>query len=479
MNFIRLRETGCRDLERFSMKKTFSLFIAILFSFSLLFVTSCESSSSSNEIPGDFSNLTTPVIDGEFSGLCGDQAFIEKNNLVMNDELVPASDVIYVSPDGLDSNDGSLDAPYKTFSKALSELSPGKTLYLKSGTYTEQLVLGSEIVGTKENYINITGDMILNSESTENLAILDGTTFSEDFRLMVISGASYVRISHLSFKNSNGLDAAGIIIEPPSNHIIIDNCSFSDIKVPEPQVQDHVANGISCFGDSTESINNILLYKNSFTNMATGWGECISITGNCENINIVENTVDNTGNIGIDVGGNYGYCNEPSLDFARWVYIYKNTVKNCESAYGDTAYGIYADGGQHIQIIENIVRNCSGGIEAGGEETQKSIEYATSDVLIKENVVTNCAECALSIGGYEEELGWVCNVKVIENNFTDNADKADGALITLNKCNSVLIENNTFTESDGVYGGTFLYEALSDDYIRNVSIGTNVLNGIE
>ena len=451
------------------MKKTFSLFFVILFTFSLLFVTFCESSSSSNEIPGDFSNLTTPVIDGEFSGLCGDQAFIEKNNLVMNDELVPMTDVIYLSPDGLDSNDGSSDAPYKTFSKALSKLSPGKTLYLKSGTYTEQLVLGSEIAGTKENYINITGDSV----------IFDGTSFSEDFRILVISGASYVRISHLSFKNSNGPDAAGIIIEPPSNHIIVDNCSFSDIKVPSPEVRDHVANGISCFGDSTESINNILLYGNYFNNMATGWGECISITGNCEHINIVNNGVFETGNIGIDVGGNYGYCKEPSLDFARWVYIYKNTVKLCESAYGDTAYGIYADGGQHIQIIGNIVRNCSGGIEAGAEETQKSIDYATSDILIKENDVSNSVECALSIGGYEENLGWVCNVKVIENIFTDNADKEDGALVTLNKCNNVLIENNTFTESDGVYGGTFLYKALSDDYIRNVTIGTNVLNGIE
>ena len=94
-------------------------------------------------------------------------------------------------------------------------------------------------------------------------------------------------------------------------------------------------------------------------------------------------------------------------------------------------------------------------------------------------MVTNCAECALSIGGYEEKLGWVCNVKVIENNFTDNADKEDGALVTLNKCNTVLIENNTFTESDGVYGGTFLYKALSDDYIKNVTIGANVLNCIE
>ena len=42
-----------------------------------------------------------------------------------------------------------------------------------------------------------------------------------------------------------------------------------------------------------------------------------------------------------------------------------------------------------------------------------------------------------------------------------------------------VIENNTFTESDGVYGGTFLYKALSDDYIKNVTIGANVLNCIE
>ena len=82
----------------------------------------------------------------------------------------------------------------------------------------------------------------------------------------------------------------------------------------------------------------------------------------------------------------------------RYVYIAENDVSNCESPYGDTAYGIYADGGQHIQIEDNSVSSCSGGIEVGAEEAQLSESYATYDVLLRNNRVYNSEECALAIG---------------------------------------------------------------------------------
>ena len=196
-------------------------------------------------------------------------------------------------------------------STGVSKLSAGDTLYVMAGTYYEQIKLTSKQKGSAVSYITIA------AAEANNSPIISGQKASNNFMLMTINGASFVRISGLTFKDSNGLDAAGIYIGPPSNHIIIDNCSFTNIKVPDPATKDHVANGILCFGERADaSINNLLFYKNSFTDMATGWGECVSVVANCEFVNIIKNTIDKTGNIGIDVGGNYGYCSEPSVDFA-------------------------------------------------------------------------------------------------------------------------------------------------------------------
>ncbi len=445
-----------------------------LFAFPVAFFISCGSGSSSSE-SGESTSLSNPVVStGEVSGPFGDASFVAVVNSIAESDFSSSGDVFYISPNGSDSNDGSENSPFKTFSHAIKRLSAGDILYVKGGSYHQQIELPSELKGDENSYITIAAD-----PKNENPAVISGSNLVDDFRILTIDGASYVRISGLSFSEANGLYAAGIQINPASNHIIVDNCSFSEITVPEPEKEDHVSNGILCYGSSaTASIDNILLYGNSFSNMATGWGECVSVVGNCQNVNIIKNTIDGTGNIGIDVGGNYGYCPEPSLDFARYVYIAENDVSNCESSYGDTAYGIYADGGQHIQIEDNSVSSCSGGIEVGAEEAQRSESYATYDVLLRNNRVSNSEECALAIGGYEIDCGLVRDVKVVSNTFTDNANSEDGAIIALSKCKNVSITDNTFTQSTGEFLGCLLYYSLSRAYSRNIELNDNTFNNV-
>ena len=43
----------------------------------------------------------------------------------------------YVSPNGSDDNNGTLDSPWKTLEYALGKLSPGDVLYLRGGIYYE------------------------------------------------------------------------------------------------------------------------------------------------------------------------------------------------------------------------------------------------------------------------------------------------------------------------------------------------------
>ena len=51
----------------------------------------------------------------------------------------------FVSPDGDDANDGSMDHPWKTVRYAVAHLESGQTLYLREGTYHLE---GGEVDGT-------------------------------------------------------------------------------------------------------------------------------------------------------------------------------------------------------------------------------------------------------------------------------------------------------------------------------------------
>ncbi len=56
---------------------------------------------------------------------------------------------IYVSTTGNDSNDGTINSPYKTFSKAVSMMSAGKTCIIRGGVYEEELLINKS--GTSGN----------------------------------------------------------------------------------------------------------------------------------------------------------------------------------------------------------------------------------------------------------------------------------------------------------------------------------------
>lgn len=61
------------------------------------------------------------------------------------------SQTVYVSTDGNDNNDGTINSPYKTFSKAMSAMSAGSVCIIKGGTYEEALVVDKS--GTDGNYL--------------------------------------------------------------------------------------------------------------------------------------------------------------------------------------------------------------------------------------------------------------------------------------------------------------------------------------
>ena len=58
---------------------------------------------------------------------------------------VNAKASVFVAPDGDDSNDGSISAPFATLQKAVDAAGEGGTVYLREGTYSEGANLKSGI----------------------------------------------------------------------------------------------------------------------------------------------------------------------------------------------------------------------------------------------------------------------------------------------------------------------------------------------
>lgn len=426
--------------------------------------TSRASALSSSEFNSFRSNHSAYFEDDNYTNM------IQK---VISGSTLPSNGTTYyISPTGDDDkNDGTQQKPFKTFSKALEEMFAGDTLIVMDGTYMASTEDARDEDSDNAVELSKSGNasaFITIKAQHRGEAVISGFTNAQksDYALMYING-SYIMIDGLVFSNlkvKNG--GKGIELANGANHITIANCKFTNIKTASHVTKEskynedlqYTANAIIGYGTKgSKPISSILIYKNTCTNMATGWSECISLTENCQYISIIENYIDSTENIGIDVGGNYGDCDDLSKGFTQYAYIAHNTVINESTAdtYGDDCYGIYADGGQHIQILNNKVANCMGGIECGAEEKLGNT-YPANDITISGNEIVDCQKVFFACGGWEKDRGLVKNVRFTENTCTATRDAS--RMINLAKCDNVEIRENTFRKSGNLEIATFNLE---------------------
>ncbi len=122
----------------------------------------------------------------------------------------------YISPDGDDSNPGTIEQPLGTFPKAISEAMPGDTIYVRGGTYdlTSTITISAAKSGTEKQLITLTA---FNNE----IPILDFSR--QSFGGKGISMRSnYWHIKGLQIK---GAGDNGMEINFGSNNII-EQCAF-------------------------------------------------------------------------------------------------------------------------------------------------------------------------------------------------------------------------------------------------------------
>lgn len=401
---------------------------------------------------------------GEKNRYCGEEAFKKEIQAVVSKGTFArrrTGRTYYVAVNGKNSGKGTKKHPYRTIAYAVSKLKKGDTLYIRGGTYREQIRIPAKISGKKNAYIMIAG-------VPGEKVWLSGKGKTSP-TLMEVCGSSYLVIQNIGMKAAHGQDACGINVRPGSHHIVILDNTIQDIRVKNPQRPDHCCNAVLLYGDSAKKeIHDVLLYGNRIHDCTTGWAECISVTGNVRNVNIIGNTIRRTGNIGIDLSGNYGYCSDPAKDFPRECYVAKNQVSECHSPVA-TAYGIYADGARNVTIYRNTVKKCDGGIEAGAEQKPKKDVYATKNITIEQNTILDNAENAITVGGYQTDLGWVKTVKIRHNICRENG--RENAILTLAKCDGVEITDNVFYNSKG--SSAIVYAEFSDKYTKNIVFRRN------
>lgn len=145
---------------------------------------------------------------------------------------------IYIAPDGDDANPGTKEQPFGTLPKAISEVTPGDTIYVRGGTYeiTETIFITAVKNGSEDQLVTMTAFQ-------NEIPLLD---FSEQrFGDKGISlRANYWHIRGLQIK---GAGDNGMEINFGSNNII-ERCAFFENRDTGLQLSNGSANNqiINC-----------------------------------------------------------------------------------------------------------------------------------------------------------------------------------------------------------------------------------------
>ena len=340
----------------------------------------------------------------------------------------------YVSPKGNNSNSGtSIDKPFQTINAALSKAVGGDIIYLRDGTYNEDITLTRS--GSLGNYItirNYPGETpILDRQSTGIIGIDLGKT-------------SYININGLEICNlkqpqKNGTAAIGIYKEEGGSHIVIQNCTFHDINAYSSTGGDgNWASAIKLVGVTSTKISNVIIKNNLIYNCILGWNEALAIESNIEYVDILNNTIHDVTNIGIDIAGNFGECSTKSLDQARYINLIGNIVYNCISPYA-TCAGLYVDGARDVLIERNISYGNMTGIEVGAEMSVTS--YPVKNITVRNNLIYGNTEYGIMCGGYYSGAGNVQDTHFYNNTVIHGGSNTT---IEMSKSQNIDFVNNIF-----------------------------------
>ncbi len=333
---------------------------------------------------------------------------------------------------------------HATIQAAVDSAAAGDTVEVETGVYNERITFSTS--GTA-------GNPIVLQAAAGHSPVIDGSGIAVGgiTGLVYIEDQSYIHVVGFEIRNyqaSGGSDfPAGIWVRGQADGIELRDNDVHDIE--NNGCGNCGAHGIAAYGTSAAgSINNILLDGNTVRDCVLGWSESVVLNGNVENFVVSNNTVHDNNNIGIDLIGFEGECVgcPDALDRARDGLVTGNLVYNIDSqgnpAYGSerSAGGIYVDGGTRIVIEKNTIDLSNIGVEIASEHNGK----ATSEIIVRNNFISNSHLTGIAMGGYDTNRGSTEDCVVVNNTLYHNDTDATGSgelLVQYDTRNNV-IENN-------------------------------------
>jgi hypothetical protein len=400
----------------------------------------------------------------------------------------PGSTTYYVSTTGNDANPGTFTLPFATIQHALDlAVTPGDTVDVRGGTYKEQIALThSGAAGAPITLQAYPGEHpILNGTTVPSPAFFNpgNGNSAEVVAVVMMTNVSYVNLIGFEIAKDNGVaaqaEAYGVFVQGSGSHVLIQGNIIHDITgLVIKQGQDNVGYGgagIHVYGTSlARPYDNVIIDGNTIFNCQPGDSETetLTINGNVTNFQIINNTIHDDNNIGIDmIGGEANVFNlnddTQNLPVARNGVCSHNTIYNIHANYGNgQAAGIYVDGGQNITISDNVSYQNDYGLQVGAEWHG----YVASGITASDNLLYNNRQGGLIFGGLADKdgpdptgstVGRVENSRFI-NNTVYNSDTlgtgyAQGQLQIQWASNNVVANNIFVASADNVLVDTLDY----------------------
>ncbi len=346
----------------------------------------------------------------------------------------------YVALDGSDANPGTNTAPWRTIQQAAVKAGPGDTVYIRAGSYREQVLLKRS--GSKDapiTFASYPGETVVLDGKGFSLASKRQALFDTNSQsYIIIDGIQVINADYFGIGNMAGEFSGG-------REIHVKNC----------RTYNTAASGIAFFWGSNITIShNVVEYSNT-----KGAEEAISLHG-IQVFAISDNEVFAGLKEGIDVKGG-----------SSSGQIYKNYVHDLTAGpWGMN--GIYIDAWDryqtNIEVYHNLVVNCGNGIIVGAENNGH-----LDKVFIHNNEIKFC-RVGFNVSGWGiGSSHTVENITFDRNTIIGSAD--NGISISNASASNIRLTNNIL---GGRYSSSDPIEMTNGvtSVDKSVFIDSNALN---
>ncbi|MFZ5424938.1 MAG: sugar-binding protein [Patescibacteria group bacterium] len=293
----------------------------------------------------------------------------------------------YVAPNGNDNSSGtSASSPWKTIKYATStnNLSPGDTVCLRAGTYSEGvLIINTGPSGSSGNYITF-------KNYPGETPILKNTALR-------FKGKDYIRVEGLRFENvpnstltheaetktTKGVQFVNNTFEnttdtPDMTYIRVTSWGGNDEPPVYLRVQDVLIEGNVTIDD-----------KYGVSGDLNDNADCIQVGGNVDYLRILNNEVYECYSIGITIAGRSwknddslpAHADDLNVDQADYVLVKGNLVD-------DVGNAIYLDApGDYVIVEDNLAFDSKQGVIIAGEGVTSGLDYKHG--ILRRNIAYN------------------------------------------------------------------------------------------